>query len=124
VTIERLTQRDRAGHRAPSGALPRLARILAASAFFLAVVFVFQGCGGDHDAPPELTKEAVKFDDVPENVRAAASKAIPGVKFSEAWKNVGRERELHSYEIRGKNAADGKTREVRVSLTGEILETE
>ena len=123
MTIEQPTQRDRAAHRAPSGAWPRLARILAGSAFF-AVVFVFQGCGGDHDAPPELTKEAVKFDDVPENVRTAASKAIPGVKFTEAWKNVGRERELHSYEIRGKNAADGKTREVRVSLKGEILEME
>jgi hypothetical protein len=31
---------------------------------------------------------------------------------------------LHSYEIRGKNAADGKTREVRVSPTGEVLEME
>jgi hypothetical protein len=28
------------------------------------------------------------------------------------------------YEIRGKNAADGKIREVRVSLTGQILEEE
>ena len=71
-----------------------------------------------------MTKQAVKFDDVPENVRAAASKAIPGVKLNEAWKNLEREGKLHSYEIRGKNAADGKTREVRVSLTGEILETE
>ena len=57
-------------------------------------------------------------------MRTAASKAIPGVKLNEAWKNLGRGGKLHSYEIRGKNAADGKTREVRVSLTGEILETE
>ena len=83
----------------------------------------FTGCG-DHDELPEMTKQAVKFDDVPENVRTAASKAIPGVNLNEAWKNLERGGKLHSYEIRGKNAADGKTREVRVSLTGEILETE
>ena len=71
-----------------------------------------------------MTKQAVKFDEVPENVRAAATKAIPGVNLNEAWKNLERGGKLHSYEIRGKNAADGKTREVRVSLTGEILETE
>jgi hypothetical protein len=122
VIIKQLTQRDGAALSAAIGACTRLARILSASAF-VAMVFVCQGCG-DHDAPRVLTKEAVKFDDVPENVRTAASKAIPGVKFTEAWKNVGRERELNSYEIRGKNAADGKTREVRVSQKGEILEME
>lgn len=55
---------------------------------------------------------------------AAATKAIPGVKLDEAWKNIALGGKLHSYEIRGKNPADGKTREVRVSLTGEILEQE
>jgi hypothetical protein len=30
----------------------------------------------------------------------------------------------HSYEIRGKNAKDGKIREVRVSLTCEVREPE
>jgi len=81
------------------------------------------GCG-DHDEPPGLTKQAVKFDDVPENVRTAAKKAIPGINLNEAWKNLERGGKLHSYEIRGKNAADGKTREVRVSVSGEILEME
>ena len=57
-------------------------------------------------------------------VRDAAKKAIPRVKFNEAWKNLDRKGALHSYEIRGKNAADGKIREVRVSLSGEILESE
>ncbi len=46
------------------------------------------------------------------------------MKLNEAWKNLASGGKLHSYEIRGKNAADGKTREVRVSLTGEILEME
>ena len=87
------------------------------------VVFSFQGCG-DHDLPPDMTKQAVKIDEVPENVRTAASKAIPGVNLNEAWKNLDRGGKLHSYEIRGKNTADGKTREVRVSLSGEVLEME
>ncbi len=102
--------------------MPRLARIVTAWAF-VAVVLGFCGCG-DHDAPPEMIKQSVKFDDVPENVRTAATKAIPGVNLNEAWKNLERGGKLHSYEIRGKNATDGKTREVRVSLTGDILETE
>jgi hypothetical protein len=109
-------------HTSGSRALALLARILKAWAF-AAVVSGSYGCG-DHDAPPDMTKQAVKFDDVPENVRTAATKAIPGVNLNEAWKNLGRGGKLHSYEIRGKNATDGKTREVRVSLTGEILEME
>jgi hypothetical protein len=101
--------------------LPRLTPILKWAAV-IAVISGFQGCG-DHDEPPEMTKQAIKFDEVPETVRTAATKAIPGVNLNEAWKNLERGGKLHSYEIRGKNN-DGKTREVRVSLTGEILETE
>ena len=51
-------------------------------------------------------------------------RSIPGVDLNEAWKNLERGGKLHSYEIRGKNTANGKTREVRVSLTGEVLEME
>jgi hypothetical protein len=107
---------------ARQGAIPRLTPILKWAAV-VAVIFGFQGCG-DHDEPPEMTKQAIKIDEVPDTVRTAATKAIPGVKLNEAWKNLERGGRLHSYEIRGKNANDGKTREVRVSLTGEILETE
>jgi hypothetical protein len=106
------------------------ARGLSASMdrLFKATIVIFlvvgsQGCG-EHDEPPEMTKQAVKFDEVPEAVRSSASKALPDVKLNEAWKNLGRGGKLHSYEIRGKNPTDGKTREVRVSLTGEILEME
>ena len=84
---------------------------------------VLGGCG-EHDEPPGLTKQAVAFDDVPGTVRDAARKAVPGVKLDEAWKNLDREGKLHSYEVRGRNPADGKIREVRVSLTGEVLESE
>jgi hypothetical protein len=99
-----------------------LARILSGAAL-AAIVLCFPGCG-EHELPSGITKKAVKFDDVPETVRKAATKAIPGVDFQEAWQNLEREGKLHSYEIRGKNAANGKIREVRVSLTGEILEQE
>jgi hypothetical protein len=123
MTIKRWTEREEAAYT-EGGALSRpLAQVLSATACVV-LAFGAAGCGRDHDELPEITKQAVKFDDVPENVRAAASKAIPGVKFNEAWKNLERGGKLHSYEIRGKNASDGKTREVRVSLTGEILETE
>ncbi len=88
-----------------------------------ALVLGLQGCG-DSDQPRGLTKQAIKFDEVPENVRTAARKAIPSVKLDEAWKNFDTKGELHSYQIRGKNASDGKIREVRVSLSGEILEQE
>jgi hypothetical protein len=88
-----------------------------------AVIVYFQGCG-DRDQPPVITKQVVQLDEIPPEVRDAARKAIPGVKFNEAWKNLDRKGMLHSYEIRGKNTADGKIREVRVSLSGEILESE
>jgi hypothetical protein len=82
------------------------------------------GCG-EHDEPPGLTKQAVAFDEVPEKLREAARKALPpGVQLNEAWKNLEGAGKVHSYEIRGRNAADGKIREVRVSLTGQILEVE
>jgi hypothetical protein len=81
------------------------------------------GCG-DSDLPPGLTKKAVSIDKVPGTVRAAAKKAVPGVEFNEAWQNLDGKGELHSYEIRGRQASDGKIREVRVSSTGEILESE
>src|SRR5215831_19040242 len=97
----------------------RLLIVLAASC----AAAVPGGCG-EHDEPPGLTKQAVAFDDVPGTVRDAARKAVPGVKLDEAWKNLDREGKLHSYEVRGRNPADGKIREVRVSLSGEILETE
>ena len=122
MTIKRFVKSQNRAIVSAFNALAGQAHILKATALCFAV-FGFPGCG-EHDEPPELTKQAVKFDDVPENVRNAATKAVPGVKLNEAWKNLGTGGKLHSYEIRGKNATDGKTREARVSLTGEILETE
>jgi len=105
-----------------SGSRERTGRAPIALAIVLAVA-ALGGCG-DVDEPPGITKQAVAFDDVPAGVRDAARKAVPGVKLDEAWKNLDGEGKLHSYEIRGRNPANGKIREVRVSITGEILEKE
>jgi hypothetical protein len=122
MTIEQKPQDERIAHPARCGISQRLATILQAT--LVATAFLsFPGCG-EHDELPDVSKQAVKLDEVPGNVRSAAAKAIPGVKFDEAWKNLASGGKLQSYEIRGKNAADGKIREVRVSLTGEILEME
>jgi hypothetical protein len=122
MTIDQLSKDTALAQPAGRAGTPILSRILRGVAL-AAAVFCFHGCG-DHDLPPGIIKSAVKFDEVPETVRAAAKKAITDVDFKEAWKNLDREGKLHSYEIRGKNAKDGKIREVRVSLTGQILETE
>jgi hypothetical protein len=81
------------------------------------------GCG-DADLPPGITKRSIAFEEVPDNLRAAAKKEIPKVEFKEAWQNLDAQGKLHSYEIRGRQSSDGRIREVRVSVTGEILETE
>jgi hypothetical protein len=106
----------------PSRSPRRSRRLLGALVVSCAVAGI-GGCG-EHDEPPGLTKQKVAFDDVPAPVRDAARKAVPGVKLDEAWKNLDRGGKLHSYEVRGRNPADGKIREVRVSLSGEVLETE
>jgi hypothetical protein len=94
--------------------------LLRAAAFAGLLV---SGCG-DADLPPCLTKKAVPIAEVPSELRDAARKEIPKIDFNEAWQNLDAQGKLHSYEIRGRQASDGKIREVRVSLTGEILESE
>jgi hypothetical protein len=88
------------------------------------MVFVhFIGCG-DPDLPPGITKKAVALGEVPGVLLSAAKKEMPSVEFKEAWQNLDAQGKLHSYEIRGQQASNGKVREVRLSLTGEILEKE
>jgi hypothetical protein len=102
----------------------RHAHLFRARAGILSIVATLALAGCERELPPGITKSAVKFQDVPEPVRAAAKKAVSDVEMNEAWKNLDQEGKLHSYEIRGKRAKDGKIREVRVSVTGEILEME
>jgi hypothetical protein len=65
----------------------------------------------------------MNIDDLPAPIIDAAKKALPDVEFNDAWGNVDASGTVQSYEVRGRNA-EGKIREVRVSLTGEILEME
>jgi hypothetical protein len=89
----------------------------------LALSLTFGGCDGS-DLPPGITKKAISFDQVPVPLLTAARKTISNVDFKEAWQNLDAQGKLHSYEIRGRQASDGKIREVRISTAGEILESE
>ncbi len=114
-----ITERSRNLARSTAGTICRFLPMLV----FFWICGLDAGCG-DADLPPGLTKKAVAIDEVPDGLRAAARKAVPKVDFKEAWQNLDREGKLHSYEIRGRQSSDGKIREVRVSTTGEILESE
>jgi hypothetical protein len=121
MTIE--STADLSGRDVPSaGRRPRLRSLITV---VVAATLVPGLCGCDDDElPPGISKKAVSIDEVPDTLRAAARKTIPGVDFKEAWQNLDGRGKLHSYEIRGKQASSGKIREVRVSPTGEILESE
>jgi hypothetical protein len=91
----------------------------------LSVLFVplaFAACG-ESEEDRRLARRNVELGDIPAAAVEAAKKAMPDVKISETWKNVDREGNLRSYELRG-SGTGGKIREVRVSPTGEVLEME
>jgi len=97
--------------------------LLACLAFSLSFSFLaVSGCG-EHEEKEEFSRRTITVKDVPAAVMESASKELPGVNFTEAWKNVDADSSLHSYEIRGRNAK-GKIREVRVAADGKILEIE
>jgi hypothetical protein len=74
------------------------------------------GCGEEAERP-----EPVAFDQVPAEVKAAAAKALPSVKFDKAQKIKVDGQEV--YEVRGMEK-EGKIREVEVSTSGKVLKTE
>lgn len=94
------------------------ARLLAVLAGFL----VIPGCG-EEGVTPDTIRKPLPMAELPELVLKAAQKRLPDVKFTDAFQNLEKGVTLQSYEIKGRNAK-GKIREVRVSLTGEILEEE
>ena len=81
------------------------------------------GCGGSDVEPGRMARRTLTLDEVPQTAVDAASKALPGITFDEAWGNVDRDGTLNSYEIRGR-AANGRIGEVRVTANGEVLEVE
>ncbi|MGE3821163.1 MAG: hypothetical protein AB7I30_17255 [Isosphaeraceae bacterium] len=80
------------------------------------------GCG-EHEEYKGTSRRVVAVKDLPENVLKAAKASLPGIDFQDSWSNHGPDGTLESYEVRGR-AANGKIREVRVSLDGKILEME
>lgn len=80
------------------------------------VVLLIAGCGESFEKT-----EMVPIDKVPEPVMKVAKEKLPGVKFDTAWtEKVG---DKTVYEVRGKSA-DGKTRDIKVSPDGTVLEVD
>lgn len=65
--------------------------------------------------------EMVPIDKVPEPVMKVAKEKLPGVKFDTAWTETDGDKKV--YEVRGKSA-DGKTRDIKVSPDGTVLEVD
>ena len=82
----------------------------------LAFLLLAPGCENEPTAD-----QIVPMDQVPTNLLEIARKELPGIKFDTAYKMKVNGKD--AYEIRGKNT-QGKTREVELSATGEVLEIE
>lgn len=63
--------------------------------------------------------EMIPIDKVPESVLKVAKEKLPGVKFDSAWTE--KEGDKLFYEVRGKSA-DGKTRDIKISPDGKVME--
>jgi len=74
------------------------------------------GCGEGFEKT-----EMVPIEKVPESVMKVAKEKFPGVKFDTAWTE--KEGDETVYEVRGKSA-DGKTRDIKVSPVGTVLEVD
>jgi hypothetical protein len=103
-----------------TGTIPRRAAI----AMMLGLA-ALAGCG-EKDEDKNFDRVIVDMATVPPKVMETAKKEWPGVNFTEAWTNhEGGKKEVHSYEVRGKDPQTGKVREVRVSTDGaKVLEKE
>ena len=65
--------------------------------------------------------EMVPIEKVPEDVMKVAREKLPGVQFDTAWTEKDGDKTV--YEVRGKSS-DGKTRDIKVSLEGKVLEVD
>ncbi|MFI5456091.1 MAG: hypothetical protein ACHRXM_11640 [Isosphaerales bacterium] len=86
------------------------------SVLMTVMLAVAWGCGDSVERA-----EPVELDEVPAEVKAAATKALPGIKFDRAQKIKIKGQD--AYEVRGKDKR-GKIREVEVSATGEVVGVE
>ena len=82
----------------------------------LILCFTVAGCGEVFEKT-----EMVPVDKVPEAVMKVAKEKLPGVKFDTAWKEKDGDETV--YEVRGKSS-DGKTRDIKISPDGSVLEVD
>lgn len=80
------------------------------------LMLVVAGCGESFEKT-----EMVPIEKVPEPVMKVAKEKLPGVTFDTAWTE--KEGDKTVYEVRGKSA-DGKTRDIKVSPEGKVLEVD
>ena len=85
---------------------------------------LFAGCGGERpEAGGRVPDDRViELSKVPEGVMKVARQTWPGVEYEEAWLGEAGGGEV-TYEVRGKDE-QGKTREVKVSASGRVIEKE
>lgn len=74
------------------------------------------GCGELNE-----TTEMVPIDKVPDPVMKVAKEKLPNVKFDTAWTE--KRGDQLAYEVRGKQP-DGKTRDIKITPTGDVLEVD
>ena len=85
--------------------------------FVLALLcLTIAGCGEAFEKT-----EMVPIDKVPETVMKVAKEKLPGVKFDTAWTEKDGDKTV--YEVRGKSS-DGKTRDIKISPDGSVLEVD
>ncbi len=82
----------------------------------LAFTFSLVGCS----EPFEKT-EMVPIKEVPETVMKVAKEKLPNVNFDTAWTEKKDGKTV--YEVRGKTT-DGKTRDIKISPDGTVLEVD
>ena len=82
------------------------------------LVLVASGCGEILE-PTEM----VPIEKLPAPVLKTAQEKLPDVKFDTAWKEHEEEDGEEVFEVRGKTKS-GKTRDVKVTASGKVLEVD
>ncbi len=97
---------------------PRLPTSLRRS-LLMTLLLALPACGSPE--PIAKVPDSIALDKIPAEILAEARNQLPGVEFEQAW--IEQEDGKTAYEIRGRDD-QGKTREVKLSATGELIEIE
>ena len=88
------------------------------TAWFGGLLVLAGGCGKSLE-----NVEMVPIEKVPEPVMKVATEKLPGVNFDTAWKEPEQKNGEDVYEVRGKTS-NGKTRDIKVTGSGTVLEVD